>query len=621
MSPAMDTPTFRVVVVEANSGELLQAFADVGEAAPHVLQHWIVERVDTPESAFRRLSDAVGPQGRVDAIALDPWAGPGADRWRIVERIRQRFPGVRVIVASTRLRDSAAAASGARSLTADRFGNRVLQIELPCAPVELLQLLETIAGGTVGTGAPVTSAGAASADAPTGAGLAPLQWTSAVEDASGVSSRWTLERALQELLRDAKRSGGVHCACVIAVDRCRPLLDPRGAAARESALRQVRDRIVQFMPRGTCIGMLADGAIGICLPRTPLAEARRLAEAAIAVIRASPVRVANDSLTLTASAGLARIEARHATALDTLRSASIALDVAAGSAGDRVCEFRDDDPEVLNRLSLEQSLPEIEAALNEQRFALYAQLIVPTQGRGPVHAEMLLRMVGRDGSIKSPATFIAAAERYGIVGRIDYWVLDHVLALLTGWTHAPASLGHVSVNLSGLTLNDPAALAWIEERVADAQLAPGRLCIEITETAALGQSTAVASFIGRLQARGVCFSLDDFGAGFSSFTYLESVPADLLKIDGSLVRGVNGQSRREQLLRAVNDVGHLFGKQTVAEFVEDAATMDLVTGLGVDFAQGYFIGRPFPVEHLPVEISRWLGRVAAPEGRVAAAGG
>jgi len=522
----------------------------------------------------------------------------------MVERLRQRFPGVCVIIGSERLRDADSAFSPGPAFSSSASAeSRVLQIELPCAPVELAQLLERAAwpsAATIGL--------RSSVELSTVLASAPLEWTSAMGDASSTSSRWTLERVLQDLLHDAKHNAGTHTACVIAVDRCRLLLDPLGAAARESALRQVRERIRKAVPAGSCVGVLGDGAIGISMPRTSMREANRVAELAIAEIGAHPYRVGTSSTRLTGSAGLAPILASHATALEALRSASIALDVAAASAGNRVCEFREDDPEFSNRRSLEESLPEIEAALAEERFQLYAQLIVPTQPADTVNAEILLRMVGRDGAVKSPAAFVAAAERYGIIGRLDRWVFEHTLTLLRGWAAASMPLGHLAVNLSGLTLSDPAALAWIEERVSEARPSAGRLCIEITETAALGQSTAVAAFIIRLQQQGVCFSLDDFGAGFSSFTYLESVPAETLKIDGSLVRCVSGNTRREQLLRTVNDVGHLFGKHTVAEFVEDEEAMELVTRLGIDFAQGHFIGRPFPAENLPSEIERWLMR-------------
>jgi len=218
-------------------------------------------------------------------------------------------------------------------------------------------------------------------------------------------------------------------------------------------------------------------------------------------------------------------------------------------------------------------------------------------------------MVDREGMIWSPGRFLPVAERFGIAPRFDRWVFERTLELLRAWGPHPARLGHVSVNLSGQTLMDAATLAWIEERYRTSNLRAGTVCFEITETAAIDSWAVASSFIDRMRSLGALFSLDDFGAGFSSFSYLEAVPSDFLKIDGSFVRQCLVDPRQRELVRALNEIGHLFGKKTIAEFVENDELLAVMREIGVDCAQGYFSGEPFPAENLIEVIQAWRLRV------------
>jgi EAL domain-containing protein (putative c-di-GMP-specific phosphodiesterase class I) len=246
--------------------------------------------------------------------------------------------------------------------------------------------------------------------------------------------------------------------------------------------------------------------------------------------------------------------------------------------------------------------------LSAGRFKLYAQLVVPLDGSDKIHAEFLVRMVDKTGEIWPPSKFLPVAERFGIAPRFDRWVFERSLNLLREWGPDAPNLGHVSINLSGQTLMDAATLEWIEARYRQAQLAPGAVCFEITEMAAIDSWSVASSYIDRLRGLGALFSLDDFGAGFSSFSYLESVPTDYLKIDGSFVRQCLAQPRQLELVRTLNEIGHLFGKKTVAEFVENDELLAVIRGMGVDCAQGYFTGTPSPAEDLLDVIAVWRAR-------------
>jgi EAL domain-containing protein (putative c-di-GMP-specific phosphodiesterase class I) len=245
----------------------------------------------------------------------------------------------------------------------------------------------------------------------------------------------------------------------------------------------------------------------------------------------------------------------------------------------------------------------IRDALAEDRFVLHAQPIVDLESGRTGQYELLLRMVGRDGSIIPPGRFLPVAERFDLIGQLDRWVVRRAIAMLAG---ARAD-GHditVEVNLSGRSTGDPELLALIEAELQESGVDPARLIFEITETTAVANIPAAQAFAARLADLGCRFALDDFGAGFGSFYYLKHLPFDYLKIDGEFVRHC-AEDRTDQLvIQAVVDIARGLGKRTVAEQAGDDATIALLRDLGVDQAQGYFLGRPAP-------LAEWLAPAAA----------
>ncbi len=246
----------------------------------------------------------------------------------------------------------------------------------------------------------------------------------------------------------------------------------------------------------------------------------------------------------------------------------------------------------------------IRDALADDRFVLYAQPIVDVDTGRTGQYELLLRMVDRDGTIIAPGAFLPVAERFGLIAELDRWVVRRAIAMLAQARRA----GHhitVEVNLSGASTGDPETLALIERELREAEVDPARLIFEITETTAVANIPAAQAFAARLADLGCRFALDDFGAGFGSFYYLKHLPFDYLKIDGEFVRHC-AEDRTDQLvIQAVVDIARGLGKRTVAEQAGDDATIALLRRLGVDQAQGYFLGRPAPLED-------WLARSDAP---------
>jgi EAL domain-containing protein (putative c-di-GMP-specific phosphodiesterase class I) len=204
------------------------------------------------------------------------------------------------------------------------------------------------------------------------------------------------------------------------------------------------------------------------------------------------------------------------------------------------------------------------------------------------------------GELIAPGTFIPAAERYGLMPQIDRWVVQHTLQALACFhaehPHAPAL--HCAINLSGASIGDRDFLDFIREQLASQPVVPQAICFEITETAAIANLVDATHFINELKALGCRFSLDDFCAGMSSFMYLKHLPVDYLKIDGSFVRDLLDDPIDRAMVEMINQIGHVMGKRTIAEFVETAEVLEALRELGVDFAQGYHLGKPQPFASL-----------------------
>jgi EAL domain-containing protein (putative c-di-GMP-specific phosphodiesterase class I) len=244
-------------------------------------------------------------------------------------------------------------------------------------------------------------------------------------------------------------------------------------------------------------------------------------------------------------------------------------------------------------------LERIRSALAEDRFELFAQPIVPLTGGGGQDAapafELLLRMRTDGGELVPPATFLPIAERFDLIQAIDRWVISHAVELLRR-EHDAGRPVTLSVNLSGRTIGDADFAGWLEQLLARNPVPPQALIVEITETAAIVNLERARALAETLRRLGCLLALDDFGAGFASFGYLKHLRFDVLKIDGEFVRGVRDNPTDRLVVEAVVAIARGLGTPSLAEFVGDSATLDTVRELGVDYAQGFHLGRPAPVE-------------------------
>jgi len=279
-----------------------------------------------------------------------------------------------------------------------------------------------------------------------------------------------------------------------------------------------------------------------------------------------------------------------------LAQADTACYMAKERGRNRIHLFSEHDLETTQRRGEMEWASRLRQALAENRFSLHYQEIQPLRtpraGEG-AHFELLLRLRDEQGTLVPPGAFVPAAERFHLMPQLDRWVLQTALANFDR-LHPQGAVGLCSINLSGNTLEDEQFPGFVMEQLERHGVAPERICFEITETAAVGNMARVVHFIQRLRARGCRFALDDFGVGMSSFGYLKNLPVDYIKIDGSFIREIETDAMSYSIVRAVTDIGHQVGVEVVAEFVGNERTVELLRGLGVDYAQGYAIHVPVP---------------------------
>jgi EAL domain-containing protein (putative c-di-GMP-specific phosphodiesterase class I) len=300
-----------------------------------------------------------------------------------------------------------------------------------------------------------------------------------------------------------------------------------------------------------------------------------------------------------------RVAADSGDLKDVFRIADVACRVAKEEGHNRIHLYRPNDLTVARREREIDWVQRIGRAVSDDRFILYGQWIRPL-GRGhnkPSHCEVLLHLKDDAGQIVTPTAFLPAAERYHLMPIIDRWVVRATFATLRDLpTAALRRLGCFNINLSGQSLCDTEFLAYVLQELKSSGVAPEQICFEVTETEAVTNLSCAVQLITRIKEAGCRFALDDFGSGMSSFSYLKNMPVDYLKIDGSFVRNIADDQTDLAMVSSINQVAHIMGIETIAEYVESDAIRVALETLGVDYGQGFALARPAPLEDLLQEL-------------------
>ena len=378
----------------------------------------------------------------------------------------------------------------------------------------------------------------------------------------------------------------------IDLDQFKLVNDTAGPTAGDALLVQVAALLRKGLRQTDLLARIGGDEFAALLPRCPLAVGAGLAEALRRQVEAFRFDAGGESHALTASIGVAVLPGFGGSADAGLASADMACQTAKEAGRNRVHSVDAEDADLRRRREQMGWVARIRRDLIEDRFTLFFQPIVRVDGAPEPHrhGELLLRLRDDSGRLVPPGEFIGAAERYHQMGQIDRWVVRKAF----DWLDVADGVA-VSINVSGQSFGDASFLAYVVEQMAGRRFDPARVCFEITETAAIGDLPAALRFIERLRERGCLFSLDDFGAGLSSFGYLRSLPVDFVKIDGSFVKTMVDDPVNRAIVESIHRVARLCGLRTVAEWVEDARILGALREIGVDFAQGWGVGRPVPL--------------------------
>jgi diguanylate cyclase (GGDEF)-like protein/PAS domain S-box-containing protein len=410
---------------------------------------------------------------------------------------------------------------------------------------------------------------------------------------TGLVNRREFENRMERALKSAKARETSYALCYLDLDQFKIVNDTCGHSAGDALLGQVGALLKSKVRWRDTLARLGGDEFGILLESCTLDEAMRTAEALREAVRNFKFTWEERTFRLGASIGVVPISADNADVASVLSAADSACQAAKEAGRNRVHSFEENDIDLMRRRREMQWAARINNALEEGRFELFRQTILPLQQvENGAHYELLLRMRDETGKIVAPDNFITAAERYGITPQIDRWVIENAFRWLVSEADEREKLAMCSINLSGQSLGDDKFLPYVIDQFHRSGLDATKICFEITETAAIASFSQANRFIQALKELGCKFALDDFGTGLSSFGYLKHFPVDFLKIDGSFVKEILHDPIDREMVRSINEIGHLTGKQTIAEFAENIEIINMLRSLGVDYAQGYGVSQP-----------------------------
>ena len=430
---------------------------------------------------------------------------------------------------------------------------------------------------------------------------ASLQHQATHDALTGLTNRADFETRLATAIAAAVRGERHWWLLYFDLDQFKVINDTCGHAAGDELIRKVSWLVRAQLEPDDVLARVGGDEFGVLLPWREKQTALAIADNIRQQIGGLRFQFQERMFAVSASLGLLALDDAVPSVGDALSAADQACYLAKDNGRNRIQIYHPDDQEVQTRHGEMRWVERLHAALEEDRFMLVAQEIRPVGARRDrLGYEMLLRMVGPDGELIAPMAFIPAAERYGLMPRLDRWVIARAcreLARLrssSGASQVPTCM----VNLSGTSVCDPHLADYVAECLAANRLGAGQLGIELTETAAVANLAQASQLMTRLRALGCPIALDDFGSGMSSFSYLRNLPIDLLKIDGAFIRNINTDPIDFAMVETIHRIGGIMGVRTVAESVENESVLAALALIGVDFAQGFHISRPVPLEQI-----------------------
>lgn len=424
-----------------------------------------------------------------------------------------------------------------------------------------------------------------------------LTWQATHDPLTQLANRRCLENEILKSIDAAHSDETTHTLLYIDLYNFSVINDTCGHNAGDELLCQFARLLEKQAEPRDVVARIGNDEFALLLNERTVEESREVAEQLLWQIKEFSFPWGERRLKVGASIGAKVIDRSTTSEIDVLVAAGTSCATAKESGRNRI-NFNYRTVEVSQRQSIAQWIPIITEALEEDRFVLYCQPIVPvleSRASKVRHYEVLVRMVDREGNIVPPGKFIPVAEHYGLVEDIDRWVLNRIFDHLQQNKHKEQRF---AVNLSGNTVSDEGLKDFIIGKFQSTGVSPSRLQFEVTETAAIRHFDRAMDLIHALKDLGCYFSLDDFGSGLSSLGYLKELPVDYLKIDGSFIRNMELNEVDYSMVSTINHLGHIMGIATIAECVENATQLSMLQEIGVDYAQGYLIARPAPLSSL-----------------------
>ena len=411
-------------------------------------------------------------------------------------------------------------------------------------------------------------------------------------------NRREFERRLEQAIEDSKHNNKTHSLCYMDLDQFKAVNDSCGHAAGDELLKQLAITLKLKVRGNDTFARLGGDEFGLLLESCPTDKASMLAEEVRKTVEDFRFHWDNKTFKVGISIGIVTITKTSGSAKDIQSAADTACYMAKEQGRNRIHIYEIDSNAITKHTNETNWLNRINTALDDDDFVLYFQKIASLKDSKHEHYEVLIRMLDKEGKTIPPGSFIPAAERFDVMSSVDSWVIKNTLIVMQEERYANINF---SINLSGQSLSDSKFMENCISQLENSISNPKRLCFEITETAMIANLSSAIRSVSILQGLGCKIALDDFGSGLSSFAYLKNLPVDYLKIDGSLIKDLEHDPVNVTMVKSIIHIGQSMELETIAEYVENDAILDILRDLKIDYVQGYGIAKPVPLEQIILE--------------------
>lgn len=411
---------------------------------------------------------------------------------------------------------------------------------------------------------------------------------------TGLLNHFEFEKRLKQLLSENNTWSSPYTFCYLDIDNFKKINDEYGHAAGDELLKQVTLLLEKQLDEQHILARVGSDEFGLLLENCDITHAETILNKILQSVDRFNFIWEMSSTGINISIGIASLTADVTSYTELLDNVSSACRLAKEDGRNRLQVYTPENNSLLTQQREMHWVSRINHALEEDRFQLYYHEIMPLQQKSQQfirHGEALLRMIDKKGEVVSPNMFLPAAERYGMLGVIDKWVVDKAIS----WLREESNNAIISINISGGSITSTEFLNFVVSCIKQTKINPEFLCFEITESVAIQHLSDSIHFMTVLKKLGCRFALDDFGSGLSSFSYLTSLPVDYLKIDGTFVVDIDKDPMHYAMVKSINEVGHVMGIETIAEYAASSQIIDCLREIGIDKAQGYAIARPKPL--------------------------